>query len=652
MDAEEAQLRFALLAAAPDGRRDFSAHATQQAILAIPGVRVNDFTIRRFAPESFLIVFASQRSRDAALDAKSVRVGNAQLLLRPWTRLVRASHRPLRQRVTLEIEGIPAHAWSLRVAQKLLASSCWVERLEPSAADRSDMSFMELTAWTDDPSAIPKRKRLIIAEHEQPVVHADPEVQRIFANTRPYLREKNTLQYEVLIHLRRIADFSPRSPSPSPGPSPPSSNGDSGHDGNPDRGYGESRGDGGPRLHGFPPVYGRADGEDRSGGGPSEAASERGRGAGSHRRSARSSSMPAPRSVAPARMTSTTASFGDLSRPGRPSGKASSASILMQATSQADATKPLCAEASPQLPDSQLGSGQAAALEETNGNSAFPKRATDNSCELVAFESQIPLRHAATFQTQDPMLFEFKATRPVRKLDKLPDATRTGLRTYKRRPRSVAATVAAEAALQLEPATAHPEPTEPFSSEPAESGGDDAAGPARDTTTPAQLGPATSPGPLAEKRSRAERRAADRPEATSSKQARLDEGIELERAKEATAAFLASVSHALQMPLAALPPRQTTASPSTAPRRSTRLAGKTLNSSVRASKKGEVLVKRKLGLCSDDGSSEQELASVFRGPLETSHYASLRDIFPAARALSDTELVAAAMQASQAVCAC
>ncbi|CAN6171142.1 unnamed protein product [Urochloa humidicola] len=98
--------------------------------------------------------------------------------------------------------------------------------------------------------------------------------------------------------------------------------------------------------------------------------------------------------------------------------------------------------------------------------------------------------------------------------------------------------------------------------------------------------------------------------------------------------------------------RQTTASPSTAPRRSTRLAGKTLNSSVRASKKGEVLVKRKLGLCSDDGSSEQELASVFRGPLETSHYASLRDIFPAARALSDTELVAAAMQASQAVCAC
>ncbi|CAN6246676.1 unnamed protein product [Urochloa humidicola] len=261
MDAEEDRLRFALLAAAPDGRREFSTEAIQWAILDIPGVLADDFAIRRFAPESSLIVFSLQRSRDAALSAGSIRVDGAELFFRPWTRLVRAESRPLRQRVSLEIEGIPAHAWSVRTARKLLASSCWIERLEPTSEDRSDMSFMALTAWTDDPSLIPRRKLLVIAEHERPVVHEDPVTQRIFANTRPYLREKKALQYEVLIHLRSIADFNSRTPSPSPGPSPPSTDGDSGPDGNPDRRYGQSRGDGGPRLQGFPPSL-RARGRD------------------------------------------------------------------------------------------------------------------------------------------------------------------------------------------------------------------------------------------------------------------------------------------------------------------------------------------------------------------------------------------------------
>ncbi|XP_012702302.1 nascent polypeptide-associated complex subunit alpha, muscle-specific form-like [Setaria italica] len=109
---------------------------------------------------------------------------------------------------------------------------------------------MRLTTWTDHPSRIPKRKQLFIAEHERQIVYDDPDMQRTFGNLPPYLRQKKSLAYEVLIHLRSIADFRSRSPSPSPGPSPPSSDCDSGHDGDPDRGYGETRGVG-PRLHGF-----------------------------------------------------------------------------------------------------------------------------------------------------------------------------------------------------------------------------------------------------------------------------------------------------------------------------------------------------------------------------------------------------------------
>lgn len=84
-------------------------------------------------------------------------------------------------------------------------------------------------------------------------------MQRVFGNLPPYLREKKVLGYRVLIHLRHVADFSSRSPSPPPGPSPPSDDGDSGQDDDPNREYAESQGFK-PRLYGFPMAMGVEDG--------------------------------------------------------------------------------------------------------------------------------------------------------------------------------------------------------------------------------------------------------------------------------------------------------------------------------------------------------------------------------------------------------
>nr|CAB3498747.1 unnamed protein product [Digitaria exilis] len=101
--------------------------------------------------------------------------------------------------------------------------------------------------------------------------------------------------------------------------------------------------------------------------------------------------------------------------------------------------------------------------------------------------------------------------------------------------------------------------------------------------------------------------------------------------------------------------------PATAPakslRRSTRLADQPLNSTVRASKKGEVLLMRRLGLHAKDdhrGSERsKELASIFKGPLDDHYFAALRDIIPAARALSDTDILdAAALASGDAISVC
>lgn len=152
--------------------------------------------------------------------------------------------------MTLELDGIPAHAWDLDTASKLLAKHAWIERLEVNTATKADMTTFKLTAWTKDPYAIPLSKKLLIAEPEAPVVYSDDEMQLIFGNLEPYLRQKRVLEYPIEFHLRSIADFRPRSPSTSP--SSPSDDGDSGPDGNPDRSYGFHQGTVGPRLTGFP----------------------------------------------------------------------------------------------------------------------------------------------------------------------------------------------------------------------------------------------------------------------------------------------------------------------------------------------------------------------------------------------------------------
>nr|TKW15366.1 hypothetical protein SEVIR_5G233400v2 [Setaria viridis] len=107
-------------------------------------------------------------------------------------------------------------------------------------------------------------------------------------------------------------------------------------------------------------------------------------------------------------------------------------------------------------------------------------------------------------------------------------------------------------------------------------------------------------------------------------------------------AFLNSVCLALQAPLTARPAITTPAAAPT-PRRSGRLANQALNSTVRPSKKGEILVMKKLGVVPREQDAEQvstaEFDKFLHSTMQPKHFAALRDIFPAANALSDDELM-------------
>ncbi|CAL4885499.1 unnamed protein product [Urochloa decumbens] len=267
INTEEARLRLALVAQVGNGATNYSPEEARAAIIAAAGVDAEALRVVSFYPESFLITCGTQATRDVILNV-NIPIGNAMLAILPWTRVAHAELKVLRCKVVLELEGIPPHAWSLKTVSTLLAPYCWVEQAEAAAVSKSAMDKFKVTAWTDNPDAIATDVPLFITEDEMPIAYEDPMMQRIFGRLPPYLREK-VFRYTVIIHLKSVADFSSRSPSPSP--TPPSSDGDSSHDGNPDRGYGETRGVG-PRLQGYTCRRGIIDGT--NGGAPPAGAPE------------------------------------------------------------------------------------------------------------------------------------------------------------------------------------------------------------------------------------------------------------------------------------------------------------------------------------------------------------------------------------------
>lgn len=82
-------------------------------------------------------------------------IGASRFIFRSWTRLVRADAASLYRRVSLEIEGVPAHAWTWRVARKILDSSCWIESMDASSESKVDMTKIAVKAGVTNPAGSP-----------------------------------------------------------------------------------------------------------------------------------------------------------------------------------------------------------------------------------------------------------------------------------------------------------------------------------------------------------------------------------------------------------------------------------------------------------------------------------------------------------------
>jgi hypothetical protein len=78
------------------------------------------FSVHVHRPGSFLVYFLAHQDRQRVLDDQFIQSPFFRLLMKPWSHRANATAGGLGVHVNLEIEGLPANAWSLAAAETIL----------------------------------------------------------------------------------------------------------------------------------------------------------------------------------------------------------------------------------------------------------------------------------------------------------------------------------------------------------------------------------------------------------------------------------------------------------------------------------------------------------------------------------------------------
>ncbi|XBI55036.1 hypothetical protein VPH35_036932 [Triticum aestivum] len=137
-----------------------------------------------------------------------VRTSRFRLIFHPWGR--EAGSEPVKALflVSLEIFGIPDHAWHRAAAETLLAPFCKVEHLAPETRSLADMSVFRLSAWTINSDAIPRSSELLLPGDDAVELDADPD--------RAERLALGLARFPVRIHVASCVDY--RRPPPPQAP--------------------------------------------------------------------------------------------------------------------------------------------------------------------------------------------------------------------------------------------------------------------------------------------------------------------------------------------------------------------------------------------------------------------------------------------------
>jgi hypothetical protein len=96
--------------------------------------------------------------------------------------------------VRIGLECVPLHSWNLHTVTRVLGSAASVDYIEAKSVRKESTDLLWVWAWTENPSLIPKVKRVTLPARSPPT-----------SGSRP--RGRRGLRHRVLVHLAIVEDF-------------------------------------------------------------------------------------------------------------------------------------------------------------------------------------------------------------------------------------------------------------------------------------------------------------------------------------------------------------------------------------------------------------------------------------------------------------
>jgi hypothetical protein len=130
-------------------------------------LRHGQYQLVKHFPEQFFIVFPDARTKQWALDRRSVSYRGREFHFGDWSEESYARKTNWEFRVNVRVEGILVHCWGEEVASRALGRCCTIHYVQERSRRRERTRSFDLWAWCSDPCEIPKEVWLTVSEPDQ-----------------------------------------------------------------------------------------------------------------------------------------------------------------------------------------------------------------------------------------------------------------------------------------------------------------------------------------------------------------------------------------------------------------------------------------------------------------------------------------------------
>ncbi|CAN6176449.1 unnamed protein product [Urochloa humidicola] len=207
---------FALLAVQVDARARLDSRMVKHEAVRQFNVPSLEIGVSRISTATFLIRFDSQQQRNAAYRLGALRISRTALTLSPWKRQASAKAvlSKFFYRVRVCIEGIPSHLRHAEAVASLFKVPVFIDDEQCVMEKIEEEECMCFWLWTADPDSIATAGTLQV---EEPVVlpeegYAESLMELGMPMGALRSEAAKAMDYEVLIHIDRVLDYSPPLP--------------------------------------------------------------------------------------------------------------------------------------------------------------------------------------------------------------------------------------------------------------------------------------------------------------------------------------------------------------------------------------------------------------------------------------------------------